>query len=149
VPTLCRQELGSADGVARGAYVLADSRHGVEQLAVVLLASGSEVHIGLRAWQQLEGQGIAARLVSMPCMEWFRDQPRAYRDTVLPPAVTKRVAIEAGVSAPWLEWIGSGGDCISLEHFGASAPYEVLYEKFGLTSDRVVAKVRSLLDPTR
>lgn len=146
VPTLCRQKLASAEGVARGAYVLADSRRGDEQLEVVLLASGSEVHIALRAWQRLEGQSIAARVVSMPCMEWFRSQPRAYRDSVLPPAITTRVAIEAGVSAPWLEWVGSGGDCVSLEHFGASAPYQVLYEQFGLTADRVVAKARDLLD---
>ncbi|GAB7002548.1 transketolase [Nocardioides sp. AN3] len=143
VPTLCRQTLASADGVERGAYVLAEASGGAPR--TILLATGSEVHIALRAWQALEGRGVSTRLVSMPCVEWFREQDQAYRDAVLPPEVTARVSVEAGVGATWHEWVGQGGATVSLEHFGASAPHEVLYERFGLTAERVVEVALELL----
>jgi transketolase len=146
VPTLCRSTLSPAEGAARGGYVLADSTDGRPR--VVLIATGSEVHIALRAWQRLDGLGIPARLVSMPCVEWFREQDQAYRDSVLPPNVTARVSVEAGVSAPWYEWVGRDGACVSLEHFGASAPQATLYEQFGITAERVVQAAQGLLSLT-
>ncbi|MDP3713943.1 MAG: transketolase [Mycobacteriales bacterium] len=137
VPTLDRSVLGSADGTARGGYVLADASDGAPQ--VLLLATGSEVQIALAARELLEAEGTPTRVVSMPCVEWFREQDQAYRHTVLPPDVRVRVSIEAGIAQSWWEWIGEAGVPLSLEHFGASAPYSVLYEQFGLTAERAVA----------
>ncbi len=142
VPTLCRTDLASAEGTARGGYILSDSDSAPR---MILIATGSEVHIALRAKERLDAEGIPTRVVSMPCIEWFREQSAEYRDAVLPPEVTARVSIEAGVAAPWHEWVGSVGACVSLEHFGASAPYKVLYEQFGLTANRLVQTAHQLL----
>jgi transketolase len=147
VPTLCRKTLGSAEGTARGGYVLADAAAAAPR--VILIATGSEVHIALRAKQRLDGEGTPTRVVSMPCIEWFREQSPNYRDSVLPPDVTARVSIEAGVAAPWHEWVGSAGTSISLEHFGASAPYDVLYERLGITADRLVQAAHQVLASTK
>jgi len=144
VPTLCRSTLGSAEGTARGGYVLADAEGSAPK--VILIATGSEVHIALLAKQRLDGEGIPTRVVSMPCIEWFREQSSEYRDSVLSPDVTARVSIEAGVASPWREWVGSTGTCVSLEHFGASAPYDVLYERFGLTPENVVEAATDLVN---
>jgi len=143
VPTFDRTVFGSAEGTARGAYVLVDAAQGTP--TVVLLATGSEVQIAVAARELLEAEGIGTRVVSVPCVEWFRAQDLAYKDTVLPPDVQARVSVEAAVSQGWHEWVGSYGQCVSLEHFGASAPYEVLYEQFGFTAERVVAAARSSL----
>jgi transketolase len=143
VPTLCRSSLNSAEGVASGGYVLAEATGGMPRL--ILIATGSEVHIALRAWQRLEGNGIPTRLVSMPCIEWFKEQDTDYRDSVLPPQVTARVSVEAGIAAPWHEWVGTQGASVSLEHFGASAPGDVLYKRFELTAERVVEKAHDVL----
>jgi transketolase len=145
VPTLCRSTLGSAEGTARGGYVLADADGSAPK--VILIATGSEVHIALRAKQRLDGEGIPTRVVSMPCIEWFREQSPEYRDSVLSPDVTARVSIEAGVASPWHEWVGSQGICVSLEHFGASAPYDVLYKRFGLTAEHLVEAAIGLISP--
>ncbi len=142
VPTLDRAEVGPAAGVHRGAYVLAD-RGGAEP-EVILLATGSEVAIALEAADDLAAEGVAARVVSMPCWELFEAQPKAYRDQVLPPAIRPRVVVEAGVRQGWERWVGDGG-FVTLERFGASAPYEMLYEKLGITSARVVEEARRLL----
>lgn len=112
----------SAEGAARGGYVLADSRGGTPD--VILVGTGSEVHIALEARESLAADGIDARVVSMPCREWFADQPDAYRDEVLPPGVRARVSVEAAVAQGWRDVVGDAGRTVSLEHFGASAPYE-------------------------
>ena len=143
VPTFDRGVFGSAEGTVRGGYVLRDSRSGVPK--VLLLATGSEVQIAVAAQERLEAEGIGTRVVSMPCIEWFREQDEAYKRTVLPPDVPARVSVEAAVSQGWHEWVGEAGECVALEHFGASAPFSVLYEQFGLTAERVVAAVRSSL----
>ncbi len=113
--------------------------------AVVLVATGSEVQLAVQARQQLEQEGIATRVVSMPCREWFDAQDAGYRDQVLPPAVRARVSIEAGVGQGWREVVGDAGQIISLEHFGASAAPARLYAEFGFTVEAVVAAARQSL----
>jgi transketolase len=143
VPTFDRSVFASAEGVAKGAYVLRDCASGTPQ--VILMGTGSEVQIAVAAQELLEAEGIATRVVSVPCVEWFREQDEAYKRTVLPPDVKARVSVEAGISQGWHEWVGDAGECVALEHYGASAPYAVLYEQFGLTAERVVAAARSSL----
>ncbi|BAG21736.1 MULTISPECIES: transketolase [Streptomyces] len=141
----------SAEGAARGGYVLADSRGGTPD--VILVGTGSEVHIALEARESLAADGIDARVVSMPCREWFADQPDAYRDEVLPPGVRARVSVEAAVAQGWRDVVGDAGRTVSLEHFGASAPYERLYEEFGITpravADAARESVRAASGPVR
>ncbi len=137
-----RSKYAAASNVARGAYVLADVRGGEPQ--VVLMASGSEVEIILKAQDTLAEQGIRARTVSVPSMELFAQQDQAYRDSVLPPGI-KRVSIEASQPMSWYKWLGEGGIAIGLEHFGASAPYQELYKEFHLTPENVVATAKSLI----
>jgi transketolase len=143
VPTFDRAVCGSADGVAKGGYVLVDASTGRPE--VILIGTGSEVQIAMAARELLEVAGHPTRVVSMPCVEWFREQDDAYKRTVLPPDVQARVSVEAAVSQGWHEWVGAYGECVSLEHFGASAPYTVLYEQFGLTGERVVAAAQASL----
>ncbi len=137
---------GDAEKVARGGYVLRDASDG--QPSVVLIGTGSEVEIALGAREILEAQGIATRVVSMPCVEWFQAQDAAYRQTVLPSSVRARVAVEAGISLGWREFVGDEGVVVGLEHFGASAPYKTLYEQFGLTAERVAAAAKASLAKT-
>jgi transketolase len=141
LPVLDRTALSPADGVLKGGYVLSDA----ERPRAIVMASGSEVAIALDAQRQLAADGIAVRVVSMASLELFAAQPEAYRDLVLPPAVTARVAIEAAHPQPWYRWVGDAGAIIGLDHFGASAPYKRLYEAFGLTADAVADRVRGLL----
>ena len=136
VPVLDRTALAPADGVARGGYVLAEASSG--QPAVILIGTGSEVALGLAARERLEAAGVPTRMVSMPCQEWFRAQDADYRARVLPPRVRARVSVEAGVAMSWRDLVGDAGECVSLEEYGASAPYQVLFERFGFTADRVV-----------
>jgi transketolase len=143
LPTLDRTRFASAAGAARGAYVLAEAPGARPQ--ALLLATGSEVEVALKAWEALTGEGIAVRLVSMPCWEWFEAQDEAYRMAVLPPEVTARVAVEAGVRQGWERYLGSRGRFVGMQSFGASAPYPVLYRHFGITPQRVADEVRSLL----
>ncbi len=131
------------EGVARGGYVLAEASNGAPE--VLLLATGSEVQIALAARETLETDGVPTSVVSMPCVEWFDRQDAVYRDAVLPPTVTARVAVEAGVAQSWHRFVGDRGETVSLEHFGASADFGTLYEKFGLTADAVVAAARRTL----
>jgi transketolase len=133
----------SAEGVARGGYVLVDADGGPAQ--VILMATGSEVQIAVAAREQLQAAGIGTRVVSLPCREWFDAQDAAYRDEVLPPSVRARVSVEAGVAQGWRELVGDAGRCVSLEHFGASASYQKLYEEFGFTAEHVVAAARESL----
>ncbi|KGM14496.1 transketolase [Cellulomonas bogoriensis] len=135
--------LGSAAGTARGAYVLAEAEGGTPQ--VILLATGSEVQIAMAARETLQAEGVATRVVSMPCREWFDEQDAAYRESVLPASVRARVSIEAGVALGWRELVGDAGRTISLEHFGASGDYKRLYQEFGLTPEATVAAAKESL----
>jgi transketolase len=135
------------EGAAQGGYVLRDASDGQPQL--ILIATGSEVQIALAAREVLEAAGTPTRVVSMPCVEWFKEQPQSYRDTVIPPAVRARVSVEAGIAQSWWELLGDGGVPVSLEHFGASAPYQTLFEQFGLTAERTVAAAHAALAKTR
>jgi len=143
VPVLDRSVFAPADGLQRGAYILADSPKGKPDL--LLVASGSEVHIAIEAAAKLEQKGISSRLVSMPSWELFDKQPDAYQRDVLSREIKPRIAIEAGRTQGWWRYVGEKGDVVGLDHFGASAPYKVLYEKFGITADRVIEKALKLL----
>ncbi|MCW2680615.1 MAG: transketolase [Frankiales bacterium] len=143
LPVFDRAVFASAEGTARGAYVLRDASDGAPQ--VLLVGTGSEVQICVAAQELLEAEGIPTRVVSMPCVEWFRAQDESYKRTVFPTDVQARVSVEAAVSQGWHEWVGGYGECVALEHFGASAPYTVLYEQFGMTAERVVAAARASL----
>jgi transketolase len=143
LPTLDRTELAGADGVAQGGYILAEA--GTGQPEVIIVATGSEVSLALTARQRLEESGTPTRVVSMPCREWFDAQDSAYRERVLPTGVRARVSVEAGVAMSWRDLVGEFGECVSIEHYGASAPYQVLFEQFGFTADRVVAAARASL----
>ncbi|WP_082368814.1 transketolase [Arthrobacter sp. ERGS1:01] len=137
----------STAGVARGGYVLAEaSRDGVTVPAqVLLIATGSEVQLAIEARQQLQGEGIATRVISMPCVEWFNQQTPAYKESVLPAAVTARVSVEAGLALGWKEFVGDTGQSISLEHFGASADYKRLFQEFGITTHAVTTAAKNTL----
>jgi len=144
---LTRQKLPVLDpekarGAARGAYVLEEASAAPR---VILIGTGSEVHLALAARAALEAEGIPTRVVSMPCWEVFRAQPEAYRQEVLPAATRARVSIEAGVTFGWERWVGEGGASVGLDHFGASAPAETLFERFGFTVANVVATAKRLL----
>jgi transketolase len=144
VPLLDRVgQMASAEGLRRGGYVVAEASGG--KPTVILVASGTELSVALEARKTLEAAGTATRVVSLPSWFLFARQDQAYRDEVLPPRVTARVSIEAGSTFGWERWIGSGGRAIGLDHFGASAPAETLYEKFGLGADDVVAAASALL----
>ena len=143
LPTLDRTRYASADGVRRGAYVLSDAKDGKPTL--ILIASGSEVALILAAAEKLQGDGIAVRCVSMPSWELFDAQPQSYRDSVLPPGVSARLAVELGVSQGWDRYIGARGDMLGVNRFGASAPAEVLLREYGFTVDNVVRRARALL----
>lgn len=135
VPTLDRAALASAEGVARGAYVLREA-DGDPQ--VILLATGSEVQLALAAQEQLAAEGVAARVVSVPCVEWFDAQDEEYRESVLPASVRARVSVEAGIAMPWHRFLGDAGRAVSIEEYGASADQATLFEKYGITAQAVV-----------
>ncbi len=143
LPTIDRAKYGSAEGLQKGAYVLADLGEGPPQL--ILMASGSEVEIILEAGAKLANDGISIRLVSFPSWELFEAQSPEYRQQVLPAVIRARVAIEAGVALGWDRWVGDTGAIIGIDHYGESAPYEELYERFGLTADIVVRKAQEVL----
>ncbi|MDR7329388.1 transketolase [Corynebacterium guangdongense] len=131
------------EGVARGAYVLIESS--ADTPDVILMATGSEVQYAVEAAAKLEGEGTAARVVSVPCMDWFLEQDEAYRNEVLPPEVKARVSVEAGIAMPWYRLLGDAGRAVSIETWGESASAEVLFEKFGFTTENVLAKARESL----
>jgi transketolase len=143
LPVFDRERFGSAEGVARGGYVLAEASGGTPE--VILMGTGSEVQIAVAAREALEADGVPTRVVSLPCLEWFAEQDQSYRDEVLPPSVRARVSVEAGVPMGWREYVGDAGRIIALDHFGASAAYTVLYEEFGLTKEAMVAAARESL----
>jgi len=143
VPVIDRTRFASADGLLKGGYVLAEGGAGGPR--VVLMASGSEVALCLAAREQLEAQGTPTRVVSMPSLELFARQPAEYRDAVLPPAIRARVAVEAAASLGWHRWVGSAGDVVGIDRFGASAPYQRIFEEYGLTPQDVAARARAVL----
>jgi len=142
LPVFDRTKFGSADGVARGAYVLKEASKSPQ---LILMATGSEVSLAVESAQALEESGIATRVVSIPCFEWFNQQSQTYKDEVLPPSVKARVSIEAGISQGWREYVGDAGACVSLEHYGASAGANILFKEFGFTVDNVVAIAKKVL----
>jgi transketolase len=147
VPTLDRAKYSSARGVARGAYVLADAKGG--QPDVILIGTGSELSLAVAAYEKLTSEGIKARVVSMPSWELFDEQDQAYRESVLPPSVKARVAVEAGLRQGWDKYIGSDGRFVGMTGFGHSAPAGVLFKHFGITAERVVEEAKALLSARR
>ncbi|MDP2530572.1 MAG: transketolase [Candidatus Palauibacterales bacterium] len=144
LPILDRAGLGAAEEARRGGYVLAAERG--DRPDVLLLSTGSEVWIALEARDKLADDGIDARVVSLPCWEVFRKQPRDYRERILPPEVTARVSIEAAATFGWREWVGDAGAMLGVDRFGASAPWKELYEHFGLTADDLARRARALVE---
>ena len=149
VPVLSRgdgdasgETLASARHTAQGGYVLAEASGEVQ---LILIATGSEVSVALEARHMLESQGVSTRVVSMPCVEWFEEQEQSYRDAVLPPGITARVSIEAGIAQGWHRYVGDRGSSVSIEHFGASADYKTLFKEFGITAENVVATAQRVL----
>ncbi|MFF8732544.1 transketolase [Streptomyces sp. NPDC015171] len=131
------------EDATRGGYVLFEAEGGEAQ--VILIATGSEVHVAVEAREQLQADGVPTRVVSMPCVEWFEEQDQGYRDSVLPPSVKARVSVEAGIGLTWHKYVGDAGRIVSLEHFGASADGKVLFREFGFTPENVAAKARESL----
>ena len=147
LPILPGTKEHATEGVARGAYVLVAGSKPVPD--VILLGTGSEVQLAVAAAERLEQEGIAARVVSVPCLDWFAEQDADYQEAVLPQAVTARVSVEAGLALSWWRLLGSHGRAVSLEHFGASAPYQKLFEEFGITTDAVVAAAHDSLTASK
>ncbi|MCF8547186.1 MAG: transketolase [Microbacteriaceae bacterium] len=139
-------DFAPAQHASKGAYTLIDSPTGT--VDVILIATGSEVSVAVDARDALAVKGIGARVVSAPCLEWFEEQPDAYRESVLPRAVSARVSVEAGLALGWSRYVGANGTSISIEHFGASADYQTLFREFGITSDAVVSAAQALLSST-
>jgi transketolase len=135
--------LASAKFVGKGAYVLAEAPNGTPD--IILIATGSELQIAVESREVLAKEGINARVVSVPSQEWFAEQSAEYKESVLPASVTARVAVEAGIALPWHTWVGDKGRIVSIEHFGASADYKTLFEKFGMTTEAVVAAAKESL----
>ncbi len=135
LPVIDRTQNNSAEGLSKGAYVLNDSANNFD---VILIATGSEVSLALKSQAELVAQGIATRVVSAPCLEWFEQQDQSYKEKVLPKSVKARVSIEAGIAMPWYKFIGDYGVAVSLEHFGASASATTLFKEFGFTVENVV-----------
>jgi transketolase len=142
LPVLDRKKFASADGLLKGGYILSDSKGKPD---IILVSSGSEIHLVLEAAEILRKNSVKVRVVNMPCFELFESQPEAYREEVLPPAVEARLAVEAGATSGWYKYVGLKGDVIGMDRFGASAPAKVLFEKFGFTVGNIVARARKLL----
>jgi len=144
VPTLDRNRYASPEKLYQGAYILSDPAGGDPDM--ILIGTGSEVHLAVEAAKTLEQRGLRPRVVSMPSWELFELQPEQYRTEVLPPPIRARVAVEAGVAQGWHRYVGDGGKVIGIERFGASAPYKVLYRELGITAERIVEAALKLLD---
>jgi transketolase len=143
VPVWDRTVYESAEGTARGGYVLADGTD------VILIGTGSEVQLAVQARELLAADGISARVVSMPCVEWFREQDASYQEEVLPATMRARVSVEAGITEPWAAFTGDAGEHVGLDHFGASAAYQKIYEEFGITAERVAEAARETIRKAR
>lgn len=143
VPTLDREKFAKADGLAKGAYVLYQSKAGDPDL--IILATGSEVSLAISCLPELEARGINTRIVSFPCWSLFEAQPKAYRDSVLPPTVKNRFSIEAGRTMGWERWIGENGASLGIDHFGQSAPGNLVFEKYGFTVENVLKRIDEMM----
>jgi transketolase len=143
VPVIDRSKFNPSTGVRRGAYVLADPASNKPE--IILIATGSEVHLAIDVYEKLKAEGIQARVVNMPSWELFEQQPETYRNKIIPPEVTKRISIEAGSTQGWHRYVGLEGEAIGINHFGASAPMKILLREFGFTSENILNRVRSLL----
>jgi transketolase len=137
LPILDRSVFASAEGTAKGAYVLAEASGNAPQ--VIIIATGSELQLAVAARETLEASGTPTRVVSMPCREWFEQQDQAYREQILPRGIKARVSVEAAIGMGWRDFVGDAGEIVSIEHYGASAAAAILFEQFGFTPDRVVA----------
>jgi transketolase len=137
LPVFDRAIFAPAELTARGAYVMADGTD------VILIGTGSEVQIAVAARELLAADGISARVVSMPSVEWFKEQDASYQEEVLPAALRARVSVEAGITPPWKIFVGDAGESVGVDHFGASASEAVLYKEFGITAEAVAAAARS------
>ena len=146
VPIIDRSKFSEAIGLRRGAYILADSDGKPE---IIFIATGSEIHLALLTYERLLNEGIKVRIVSMPSWELFEQQSEDYRKEVLPPDITARISIEAGSTHGWHKYIGLYGEAIGIDHFGASAPGEMLLKEFGFTSENIVSKAKKLLQPKK
>jgi transketolase len=144
LPVIDRGKYAPADGLQQGAYILWQSSDDLPE--IILLATGSEVHIALAAGEQLAAEAIRVRVVSFPCWELFDKQPADYRESVLPAQVRARVAIEAGAKLGWERYVGLDGAVIGLDRFGASAPYKIIYEKLGITVEKTIEAAKRLLE---
>ncbi len=142
IPTLDRNIYASAQNAKQGGYVLLDAPDANPE--VILIATGSEVHLALDAQKELNSQKISTRVVSMPCVEWFLAQPSSYQEKVLPKTVTAKIAIEAGSSAGWYQFVGLAGAVIGLDRYGASGKPDLLYQEFGITVENIVKKAKEL-----
>jgi len=142
LPVIDRKKHSSASGLAKGGYILSDSKGTPD---IIVLASGSEVHLALHAAEILRKSGTKVRVVNMACFELFESQPAAYKNRVLPPATEKRIAVEAGSTLGWYKYVGLKGEVIGIDRFGASAPAKVIFEKFGLIVDNIVSRANSVL----
>ena len=144
LPIFDRDKLEDAKGVLKGAYIL--SKENTSEPDLILLSSGSEVQLILEAKEKLEKENIHTRVVSMPCWEIFRAQPREYKEEVLPSKVKNRIAVEAAASFGWCEWVGDNGQVIGIDKFGTSAPYKDIYENYGLTVEKIVERAKLILN---
>jgi len=147
IPTLDRVTFSPAENLARGAYILADLGEGNPEL--ILLASGTEVSLIVTAGKRLATDGIRVRLVSFPSWELFASQEKSYQEKVLPPAITTRLAVEAGVAQGWHRWVGDKGSIISVEHYGASAPQNIIYDQYGFTVENIIDRSRDLISRSK
>lgn len=143
VPTLSRETFNSAEGLHRGAYILADFGESTPDL--ILMATGSEVSLMVEAGERLRSLGKKVRLVSFPSWELFSQQDQDYQDTVFPPSVTARISVEAGVTLGWERWVGSSGRSIGVDMYGSSAPYQTIYQNYGLTVENIVMQSLELI----
>jgi len=143
VPDETGVSYAGAEHTAKGAYILAEASNSKPE--AIIIATGSEVHLAINARLQLEANGIATRVVSAPCLEWFDEQPESYRKQVLPDEVSAKVSVEAGLSLGWSKYIGANGISVSIEHFGASADYKTLFTNFGITTEAVIAAVNKAI----
>jgi len=146
LPVFDRTVLASAEGTAKGAYVLVDTDGTPD---AILIATGSEVSVAVAAAELLKSEGVKARVVSAPCLEWFEAEGASYRESILPARVKARVAIEAGVGAGWRNYVGDAGEIVSLEHFGASAAAAHLFKQYGFTAENVAAAAKKSIANAR
>jgi transketolase len=146
IPVLDRTKMGSAENLSKGAYVLIDSEGKPE---VIIMASGSEVSLAIEAYNVLQNEGIKARVVSFPSWELFEVQSDEYKESVLPKSIKARVSVEAGVKQGWEKYLGDYGEAISIEKFGASAPYEIIFKEYGFTKEAIVKKAKDVVEKVR